>query len=160
MEEMMETELNQTETCELQEEAVQEGVWETAEEERMEEAAEAAEEAPRQDEMTERSGDNEPVNYLGQVKELLAGYPELEGKQIPSEVVAACVRGESTLAEAYSRYQSRMLREENKQLRSQLAGLQQNRENIRRAPVIGTAHAPNPPLRGEDPFLMGFNSED
>ena len=38
--------------------------------------------------------------------------------------------------------------------------VRQYRENVRRAPVIGTSHAPNPPQRGEDPFLVGFNSED
>ena len=111
-------------------------------------------------EAAETGGEREPVDYLGQVKELLAGYPELEGKRIPGEVAEACVNGEMTLAQAYGRYQSRLLQRENSRLRTELDTMRQYRENVRRAPVIGTSHAPNPPQRGEDPFLVGFNSED
>ena len=132
--------------------AVEEELPESGQEEMIEDAEQA--------ETAAAGGEREPVDYLEQVKELLAGYPELEGKEIPGEVADACVRGETTLAKAYGSYRSRMLQAENDRLRTQMAVMQQQQENRRRAPVIGTAHAPNPPQRGEDPFLAGFNSED
>lgn len=96
-------------------------------------------------------------NFLPEINELLAVYPELKGKQLPDEVAQAALKGERVLV-AYSKYINKQTKADKDRLQKENKVLRQNAEAAKRAPVRGVAKGGATGETAEDPFLKGFNS--
>ena len=80
-------------------------------------------------------------NFEAEVQALHAAWPELRGKELPQEVLEACVRGQE-LTDAYDAYAGRQHR----------AARRQAQPSIR-----GVTSGGSPTASPEDLFLRGFN---
>ena len=98
-------------------------------------------------------------NPQTEVNELLQARPDLRGKQIPEEVLAAAVAGKNLLA-AYTEYEARQTAAEQKRAQQEENIRKQNAANAAKAPVKGVASGGAPKNDGgEDAFLKGFNED-
>lgn len=94
-----------------------------------------------------------------EVAELLQAHPELYGKPLPQEVVAAAGAGKNLLS-AYTEYEARQAAQEADRIRRENDILKQNAANAAKAPVKGVTPGGAPKTeKGEDDFLRGFNED-
>ena len=94
-----------------------------------------------------------------EVAELLAAKPEMRGKQLPPEVLAAWSGGKNLLT-AYSEYEAAESRREAERLRTENNIHKQNAANAAKAPIkSATAGGAPGDSKGEDFFLNGFNAD-
>ena len=98
-------------------------------------------------------------NPQAEVHELLQVHPELYGKPLPQEVLAATQSGKRLLT-AYDEYTSRKSTQEAAKLQQQEDIRKQNEANAAKAPVKCTAAGGAPKKETEeDAFLRGFNKD-
>lgn len=98
-------------------------------------------------------------NPAAEVAELLQARPDLHGKQLPQEVLAAAAGGKNLLL-AYTEHENRQKETETRKAQQENSILKQNAANATKAPVKGTASGGSPKDKGgEDDFLKGFNSD-
>lgn len=100
-------------------------------------------------------------DFQAESRELLTARPELQGKELPKEVVADCIRTGKNLLVAYAEYETRQEKSEAESLRERIRILEQNASAAAKAPVKGVSGtgAANPKKEADDPFLKGFNSD-
>ena len=93
-----------------------------------------------------------------EAEELLAVFPQMQGRSIPTEVVLESLRGQKSLTAAFAAYTERQHEQELAALRRENGRRADGESAAGRAPVrsvSGGGPAPKP----ADPFLSGFNSE-
>lgn len=99
-------------------------------------------------------------NPAAEVAELLQARPDLHGKQLPREVLAAAAGGKNLLL-AYTEHENRQKETETRKAQQENSILKQNAANAAKAPVKGTASGGSPKDKGgEDDFLKGFNADN
>jgi len=96
-------------------------------------------------------------DFEQEVRALFAARPELQGGELPDEVVLACIRGQG-LQEAYSDYAGRQRRDA-AALRQENRVLRQNAQAASRGPVRGVTRGGGAHTGPEDAFLRGFNQD-
>ena len=98
--------------------------------------------------------------FAVQARELLAARPNLSGKKLPDEVIAAVASGKSkSLLEAYVAYEEAERTAEINRVRKENEILKQNAASASRAPVSGVSKGGSAHVAPEDDFLRGFNSD-
>ena len=97
-------------------------------------------------------------DYQGEITQLLAARPELQGKQLPDAVVKAAVGGKSLL-HSYLEYEAQQSRAELAKLRKENSVYKQNAAAAARSPVTGVSGGGETDTKPSDPFLQGFSSE-
>lgn len=95
-------------------------------------------------------------DYQREVSDLLTARPELRGKALPPEVMAAAQS--QPLMAAYYAYEVGQARAETERIRQENEILKQNAANAARAPVGATQGGGATDTKPEDDFLRGFNS--
>lgn len=99
-------------------------------------------------------------DFKAETAELLNQRPELQGKKLPEEVVKACVYQGKNLLAAYAEYEARQEKAEAESLRQRIRILEQNQAAAAKAPVKGAVGGGDAGTKPEDPFLLGFDSDD
>ena len=84
-------------------------------------------------------------DFEQEVKELYDARPELEGEELPQEVLKACAVEGKKLSEAYDAY-------------AEEAADKQNKKAARQAPVRSVTRGGSVDAKPEDSFLRGFNA--
>ena len=98
-------------------------------------------------------------NPAAEVAELLQARPDLHGKQLPREVLAAAAGGKNLLL-AYTEHENRQKETETRKAQQENSVLKQNAANAAKAPVkSATSGGAAGNKDGEDDFMKGFNSE-
>ena len=97
-------------------------------------------------------------DFRAEVTELLTARPELKGKPLPQEVLAATAKGKPLMA-AFYEHEAGQARAEAERLRQENEIMKQNAANAARAPVSGTQGGGAPNNKPEDDFLRGFNED-
>ena len=104
-------------------------------------------------------------DYMPEINELLAVYPEMRNQKLPEEVVNAVKFGGERVLVAYSKYVKEQEKAAKKQekadkdrLQKENKVLKQNAEAAKRAPVRGVAKGGATGETESDPFLEGFKS--
>ena len=94
-----------------------------------------------------------------EAEELLAVFPQMQGRSIPTEVVLDSLNGKRSLTAAFAAYTERQHQAELSALKrdGELRG--QNRRSSERAPVRGVSAGGGTEQKAADPFLIGFDSE-
>jgi hypothetical protein len=103
-----------------------------------------------------QTADEPSRDYQREVSELLTARPELRGKALPPEVMAAAQS--QPLMAAYYAYEVGQARAETERIRQENEILKQNAANAARAPVGATHGGGATDTKPEDDFLRGFNS--
>lgn len=99
-----------------------------------------------------------PRDFGRETEELLAVFPQMRGRSLPTEVVLASLRDGRSLTAAFAEYSERQHQAELSALREERRVSRQNDSASRRSPVRGTAGGGAEP-KPSDPFLAGFESE-
>lgn len=97
-------------------------------------------------------------DFAKEARELLHARPELRGKNLPEEVMQACLRENKPLLAAYAEYETRQEKAEAERLRRENNILKQNAASAARAPVKGVRGGGATDTTPEDDFIKGFNS--
>lgn len=97
-------------------------------------------------------------DYQREIAQLLAERPELQGKQLPDEVVNATVAGKPLL-QSYLEYEAKQSKAELAKLRKENSVYKQNAAAAARSPVTGVSGGGETDTKPSDPFLQGFSSE-
>lgn len=98
-------------------------------------------------------------NFSAEVAETLSRFPEIQGKQIPDEVIHKALDTGMSLASAYADYKATHDSSRIEQLKKENNRLKQNADAYARAPVSGVSRGGATDTKPSDPFLSGFNSE-
>ena len=104
-------------------------------------------------------------SFLDELTELLAQRPDLierlsNGEGLPREVIAEREKTGVQLHAAYAEYEAKQARAESERMRRENEILRQNTAAAAKAPVRGTAAGGSTEIKGKDPFLEGFLSDD
>lgn len=94
-----------------------------------------------------------------EAEELLAVFPQMRGKSIPTEVVLDSLRSDRTLTAAFADYSERQHRRALEELRRNDSRSRQNSSAAQHSPVRGVTGGGGTDTGPADPFLRGFNSE-
>lgn len=98
-------------------------------------------------------------DYFAETNQLLTVYPELRGKQLPKEVIQACLDEKQNLLVAYHAYEIKQERAAAEKIRKENEILKQNAASAAKAPVSGTKGGGSTDTKPEDDFLRGFNDD-
>jgi len=78
-------------------------------------------------------------------------YPDVKGDEIPAEVWEAMHEGGKSLTDAYTKYES-------KQLKERIKTLEHNKSNESKSPVGSVTSHGSKEIAEDDDFMKGFNS--
>ena len=95
-----------------------------------------------------------------EAEDLLAVFPQMQGRSIPTEVVLDSLNGNKSLTAAFAAYTERQHQAELAALRKRSGRQGQNAAAAGRAPVRGVSAGGSTEQKAPDPFLAGFDSED
>ena len=112
----------------------------------------AANDAPAQ-----ASASRPARDYAAEAAQLLELRPQLQGKQLPDEVMKDAVENGVPLVAAYLKYESQQNNAELERLRNENRIYKQNAEAASRSPVKPTTGGGETDTKPSDPFLEGFN---